>query len=274
MRKNFAFFIALMMCVAGLSAMAADFQVKKASNVKKQETTGIESVTSGSLLPGVIGLVSNVSALNKQQKELAAECVPTATEINWVNNMVKEYAKVGAVSAEKMLSSVAGTGRKCETANGETYATDLKVTATTNSIDTCTELFDGAGDKDMIWQDYPKVAYGSYCADGMPNCASSKLKYRTNMYKVFGAIDFTLVDYTNDEATMFGKMMEKAEKCSPENISKRNKEAYASFLTTTIANTGKSTNTGSIMQAVGGLSSGGISGIGALAPTVTQFLDK
>ncbi len=275
MRKKISFLMGIIVCMCGVVANAADFQVKKASNVKKQETSGLESITSGSLLPGVIGLVSNVSALTKQQKELAAECVPTATEINWVNNMVKEYAKVGAVSAEKMLSSVAGTGRKCETANGETYATDLKVTATTNSIDTCTELFDGAGDKDMIWQDYPKASYGYYCADGMPTCASSKQKYKSNIYKVFGAIDFTVVDYTNDEAAMYGKMMEKMEKCSPENISKRNREAYASFLTTTISNAGQTTNTGSIMQAVGGLTSGGgLSGMGSLAPTVTQFLDK
>ena len=79
---------------------------------------------------------------------------------------------------------------------------------------------------------------------------------------------------------MYGKIMEKAEKCSPENISKRNKEAYSSFITTTIANSsGTSANTGSIMQAVGGLSGslgggGGLSGLGGLAPTVTQFLDK
>ena len=274
MRKKFSFLMGLIVCMCGVVANAADFQVKKASNVKKQETSGLESITSGSLLPGVIGLVSNVSALTKQQKELAAECVPTATEINWVNNMVKEYAKAGAVTADSMFKTVT-SGQRCDGNN--TYADDLKVVATTNAIEPCTEFFGQSGetDKGMIWEGYPKASYGYYCADGMPTCASSKQKYKSNIYKVFGAIDFTVVDYTNDEATMYGKMMEKMEKCSPENISKRNREAYASFLTTTISNAGQKNNTGSIMQAVGGLTSGGgLSGIGSLAPTVTQFLDK
>lgn len=274
MRKKISFLMGIIVCMCGVVANAADFQVKKASNVKKQETSGLESITSGSLLPGVIGLVSNVSALTKQQKELAAECVPTATEINWVNNMVKEYAKAGAVTADSMFKTVI-SGQPCDP--NDTYAENLKVVATTNSIEPCTEFFgqSGEADKGMIWEGYPKASYGYYCADGMPTCASSKQKYKSNIYKVFGAIDFTVVDYTNDEAAMYGKMMEKMEKCSPENISKRNREAYASFLTTTISNAGQTTNTGSIMQAVGGLTSGGgLSGIGSLAPTVTQFLDK
>ena len=274
MRKKISFLMGIIVCMCGVVANAADFQVKKASNVKKQETSGLESITSGSLLPGVIGLVSNVSALTKQQKELAAECVPTATEINWVNNMVKEYAKTGAVTADSMFRTVT-SGQKCEP--NDTYADNLKVVATTNAIEPCTEFFGQVSgtDENMIWKGYPKASYGYYCADGMPTCASSKQKYKSNIYKVFGAIDFTVVDYTTDEATMYGKMMEKMEKCSPENISKRNREAYSSFLTTTISNAGQTTNTGTIMQAVGGLTNGGgLSGIGSLAPTVTQFLDK
>ena len=272
MRKIFAFFVGACVCLGCFSVMAADFQVKKSSSVKKQEKSNMEAITTGSLLPGVIGLVSNVSALTKQQKELAAECVPTATEISWVNNMVKEYAKAGGSSADSMFSAVT-SGRPCDA--GETYANDVKVTISAN-IDPCTERFNKSEDTYMIWKDYPKAAEGSYCADGMLTCASSKLKHVTNMYKVFGAIDFTVTDLSAEEATMYAKIMEKAEKCAPENISKRNKEAYSSFLTTTIANTGSSTNTGSIMQAVGGLTGGGggLSGIGSLAPTVTQFLDK
>jgi len=276
MKKFFAFFMALGVCVTGFSAMAFDAQNntqrKKAASVKQQEKSGMETITTGSLLPGVIGLVSNVSALNKQQKELAAECVPNATEINWVNNMVKEYAKSGGTSAEKMLAAVKGGGEKC--GPNDSYAESLKVTVAAK-LEPCTKTFEEAGDQNMIWQGYPKAEYGYYCADGMLTCATSKQKQMTNMYKIFGAIDFTVADYSADEATMYGKIMEKAEKCSPENISKRNKEAYTSFITTTIANgSGTSANTGSIMQAVGGLGSGGLSGLGSLAPTVTQFLDK
>ena len=85
MRKFFAFFIAMIMSVVG-DAGAANVTVKKASSVKKQDTGGIESITNGSLLPGVIGLVSNVSALKKQTEELKAECVPSGSEQSWLNN--------------------------------------------------------------------------------------------------------------------------------------------------------------------------------------------
>ena len=79
-----------------------------------------------------------------------------------------------------------------------------------------------------------------------------------------------------DEASKYIKFIEKMEKCSPENISKKTRETYASFIKGTISNAGKSTNTGSIMDAVGGLSSGGggLGAIGSFAPSVIQFLDK
>ena len=69
--------------------------------------------------------------------------------------------------------------------------------------------------------------------------------------------------------------MEKTEKCAPEKISARNREAYKNFLTSTISNAGQSTNTGAVLDAIGGMvGNSGLGGVSNLAPTVIQFLDK
>jgi len=272
MKKIFAFFIGTCVCMTCVVAMAANFQVKKASSVKTQEKSGLENVTSGSLLPNVIGLVSNVSALTKQQKELQAECVPTSSEISWVNERVKEYAKIGEKSAKDMLGGLKMD--KC--GYGETYAHSVEVNAAAK-LEPCVDVFPTDSNNPHIWDDYPMAATATYCADGLDVCSGSKKKTVSNMYDIFGAINFTLDDYTTDEASTYTKLMEKAEKCAPEKISARTKEAYKNFITSTISGAGTSTNTGGIMQAVGGLTQSGgnvSSGIQSLAPSVLQFLDK
>jgi len=270
MRKYFAFFIAAIVCVAGFGAMAAEFQVKKSSSVKKQEQSGLESVTSNSLLPGVVNLVANVAALNKQQKELNAECAPTQSELNWVNNMVKEYAKIGEVSAEEMLKTVGD--EKCDPGDSFEYSVQNSLRS---NFAPCVDVFDSDAETSMIWYEYPKASKAEYCADGMAVCNASKKKTYSNIYKIFGAIDFTDVDYTADEANMYVKFMEKTEKCAPEKISARNREAYKNFLTSTISNAGQSTNTGVVLDAIGGMvGNSGLGGVSNLAPTVIQFLDK
>lgn len=269
MKKSFAFFMAVFVGLACFSAMAADFKVKKASSVNKQEKSGLESVTSGSLVPGVIGLVSNVSALNKQQQELAAECVPTAAEVSWVNNMVKEYAKIGEVNAADMRAKIGS--RECE--NDSVYTSEVQTNRPANQ-DVCVPVF--TDEQKVIWYKYPRANYAKYCAgDVTYTCAESKKKTESNIYEVFGNISFSQEDYTADEVTMYAKMMEKIEKCAPGKVSQRQKEAYAGFLKNTIAGAGTSTNTGGIMEAVSGLTQGnGLSGVQSLAPSVMQFLDK
>lgn len=268
MRKFFAFFIIGILCVTG-DAGAANVTVKKASSVKKQETSGLETITSGSLLPGVIGLVSNVASLKKQTEELKAECVPSGTESAWVDNIVKEYAKTGAKTAEQML----GGAKACSSDSGW----DLEVQSarlTPGGGEPCMPVFD---DKDAIWYGYPKVAKAKYCPDmGDTTCADSKKKNESNIYKIFGALDWTQEDYLVGEGDMFIKMMEKTDKCAPEKITARNREAYANFVKQTISGAGQSQNTGAVYEAIGNLtgSGGGLSGVGSLAPTVIQLLDK
>ena len=269
MRKFFAFFIIGILCVTG-DAGAANVTVKKASSVKKQETSGLETITSGSLLPGVIGLVSNVASLKKQTEELKAECVPSGTESAWVDNIVKEYAKTGAKTAEQML----GGAKACSSDSGW----DIEVQeARASGQEPCMPVFNDADDADAIWSGYPRVKTAKYCPDlGDTTCADSKKKNESNIYKIFGALDWTQEDYLVGEGDMFIKMMEKTDKCAPEKITARNREAYANFVKQTISGAGQSQNTGAIYEAIGNLtgSGGGLSGVGSLAPTVIQLLDK
>ena len=138
-------------------------------------------------------------------------------------------------------------------------------------------VFNDADDAGAIWYGYPRVKTVKYCPDlGDTTCADSKKKNESNIYKIFGALDWTQEDYLVGEADMFIKMMEKTDKCAPEKITARNREAYANFVKQTISGAGQSQNTGAVYEAIGNLtgSGGGLSGVGSLAPTVIQFLDK
>ena len=178
MRKYFTAFVAASFCMASCVAMGASFQkVKKESSVKKQETTGIQDITSNSLLPGVIGLVTSVSELNKAQKELTAECAPSSSDIDWVNKMVKEYAKIGDKTAEEMLKDVGGT-KEVESCRGERYEDSVR-NSIPNKLTPCVETFE---DSDAIWDGYPMASKATYCADGMDKCSSSKEKPYSNIY--------------------------------------------------------------------------------------------
>ena len=262
MKKFFAFFVAVSVCMAGFAAMAVNVTVKKASSVQKQEVSGLDSVTNGSLVPGVLGLVTSVAALTKEQKGLEAECVPTTTELNWVNNMVKEYAKVGEVKAEDMLDD--------DLCNGETYTYSVQVSKPNNMKPCAASTFSEDG---VIWNGYPKAEVAEYCADGVGDvCSASKKKKVSNIYTIFGKIDFTDQDYTVDEMNMYIKMMEKMEKCAPEKISARKREAYAKFLKDTITGAGTKTNTANVWEAVSNLTGNAGSGVQSLAPTVLQML--
>ncbi|MBO4672129.1 MAG: hypothetical protein J5608_00560 [Alphaproteobacteria bacterium] len=243
--------------------------IKKAASVTAQEKSGLESITSGSLLPGVIGLVSGVSALTKQQKELEAECVPTGTEIEFVNDLVKEYAKIGEKTAKEMF----GTEGECLA--GYTYKQSVADNKPVKA-DTCyADAFHDTTDK-PIWNGYPKAEVAEYCADGsLDMCSGSKRKKVSNIYEIFDQITFSEEDLTEAEASKYQKFKEKIEKCAPTKVASRKKEAYVGFVQNAISSAGQKTNTGTVWEAVGGMTqSGGLSGVQNLLPAVTQFLDK
>lgn len=249
--------------------------IKKAAPVSVQKSTAMEST--GSLVPTVVSLVSGIKEINQKQKDLTAECIPTSQEITFVNNLVKEWAKAGEVTAEEFGKSLGMD--KCSTPTGE-YASNIQVYGPDDSDMLCYDYFGGSGDKDMVWENFPMAATAYYCSDGSVDSCSDKVKrHVTNMYDIFSKIGFTEADYVgSNELTMANKLITKVEQCSYARLSAQQKALWSSFLIESIGNVGQKTNTGSIMEIVssvantGGGGGGLLDSLGGLGSVATQFL--
>lgn len=269
MKKPLLFFIAVLMAVQGTASAVT---IKKASNVKKQETSVKDM--GASLVPTIMGLVSSVQEISKKQKELTEECKPTSQEIQWVNNMIKEWAKTGASTADEVKSKLGM--EPCPTPEGG-YEQNIKLAADIDD-DTlrCYDWFGGDANKSNVWYRFPMAKLAYYCSDGsLDSCAEKNRKYVSNIYDVFNLVDFTNADYSKDDATQAQKLTDKIEKCSYAKLDAKKKAIWGEFLVNTIGNVGQKTNTGTIMQSVSGIaSSGGLGGLSSLGGIASQFLNK
>ncbi len=268
MKRIFLIFSAFAVACPGLAhgAMA----IKKAAPVAAKTTSAVEST--GSLVPSVLGLVSAVKSLDAKTKELTAECIPTAAEISFVNNTIKEWAKTGASTADEAEKALGM--KRCEVPSGG-YAHKVEINAGDDSELVCTDWFGGAGNTGMVWEKFPMAAKATYCADGSFDCGNSQKKTVSNIYNVFNLIDFGTEDYTPSEAKMASQLLAKIEKCSDAKLSAAKRAMWGEFLVNTISGVGQSTNTGAIMQSVGSISQSGLGGgISSLSGLATQLMDK
>ena len=249
-------------CVLTCVAQAA-VNVKKAAPVSAKKANVAESATS--LLPTVIGLVSNVKSLQAQQEKLSADCAPTSDELNTVNELIKEWAKLGEVTAEGVASGIGkinatGGYRNC-------------VESADNPKD-CYETFTSSADKGTVWENFPKASSAKKCKDGNKDCATV-----SNMYDIFVKIPFGSEDYTRAEAKKIAVLTEKAQRCAPSKLAAAKRELYGGFLTQTLSGVGQSTGaagTTSVLDAVSSM--GGGADIKSMLPSLGQMavqtLDK
>lgn len=268
MKSIQALFLIPIIALANANVALAAVAVKKAAPVATQESSGNAGVAS--LVPTVLSLVSNVQALSAMQRELTQDCIPTAQEITFVDNTIKEWAKTGAMSADDVEKAL--HRRPCV---GTTYQAEARMKAGTD-MDLCYDTFSSEADELMIWYGYPKVGKASYCADGTATCSAKNKKDVSDIYEIFNLVDFAKEDYTKQEMTMAGKLMDKIENCSNAKLSDKKKAMWGEFLTTTIGSVGQRTNTGAIMETVSGIANtkGGLGGLSSLGAIATQFLDK
>ncbi len=267
----FVAFVALCDAVTAFDAVTK-LTPKKANSVAKHEETSSVTNIGGSLLPTAMGLVGNVMALNKQQQELVAECEPTQKEITFVNNLVKEWAIAGA--ANPFDTYAFGQVYACV---GEPYQDVVANMDSSMEVeDLCYDAFTDAEARGAVWAGFPKAAVATICPDGSTYCASNKQKKVTNMYEIFGAIDFTEADYTKSEAAQATALMEKAAKCSSSQIAAKRLESFGGFVTNAIGSMGQKTNTTSVMETVTStLGSSGLSGlVGSFGGVAGQLLDR
>lgn len=254
-------------CMACSGAMGA-VNVRTAPAVSTKQASVQD--TAASIAPTIMNIVSGVQQLSKKQQELTSECVPTTQEVNWVNNMIKEWAKTGAKTADEAFS---GMPPRCSS-EGE-YRRRVQLGYGTDAEDDlCYDAFDDSG---MVWDDFPKAAVADYCTDGSySGCSAKNKKTVSNIYEIFALIDFEDKDYTDDEMTTLVKLREKFEKCGGGKLAAQKKQMWGEFLVDSIGGLGQKTNTATIMDAVSGMakSGGGAAGLGSLGNIASQLLTK
>lgn len=269
MKKANIAFVAMIACVTTHVAMAA-VTVKKAAPVATQAASS--SSTTASLVPTVLGLVSNVQQLTAKQKALTDDCVPSSAEITFVDNIVKEWAKTGAMTAGEVQRRLKRD--PCPGGNG--YAYSVKENAATNMNNICYDAFVASGDVGQVWYAFPKVGKTEYCEDGSDTCKNKKTA--SDIYDIFNLVDFAEADYVkSDNPTMAAKLITKIENCSTAKLSQKKRAMWGEFLTTTMAGVGQKTNTGTIMDTVGNITKSGTNltgGLSSLGSVATQFLNK
>lgn len=269
MKKILTIFCLVAVACTAQSVDAA-VAIKKASPVASTAPGGSEATAS--LVPNVIGLVANIIDMNAKQKALSEECIPSNAEITFVENMMKEWAKTGQTSAAALQQHL---GRlPCD--SSDCFATEVLTTQGAAGTTLRYNSFKGPTDAGMIWYGFPKPGIGYYCKDGSFNACSGKNKVTlSDAYDLFNLVDFGPADYLPTEATMAAKLLNKVESCSSARLNAKKKALWGEFLTTTVGSVGQKTNTGTIMQQVGAITSGGTGGaVGALGSVAAQFMNK
>lgn len=269
-----SFSLVVLICATAFGA-ANVLMPKKADSVVKRDASTSTTATGASLLPTAANLVLSVIQLNQQQKALTAECEPTSREITFVNNMIKEWANAGGRNPFSASRAV----RACSA--NESYATTVRYAGTSIGVDNstiCWDTFTESEARNAVWSGYPKASVAEYCSDGSDNlsmCGKNSRKKVTNMWTLFDLIDFENKDYTQGEASQAAALLEKATKCSTNKLAAKRLETFGGFITNTIGNLGKTTNTDTVMNAVSGIvGQSGWGNIGGIANVAAQFLDK
>ncbi len=264
MNKKLLSLICAFACLVSGGAMAA-VTVKKAASVATQKS---DTSTTASLVPTVLGLVGNVKQLSSQQKALTTECVPSSAEITFVNNIMKEWARVGEMNVNDVQTAL--KRKPCNVATGG-YAAAITRSAGTEFASICYDYFAGDGNDDQVWAGFPMAAVATYCADGSLSCKNKETV--SDIYEIFNLIDFSEADYTKTEATMAARLISKIENCSSARLSAKKKALWGEFLTNTVSGIGQKTNTTSIMDVAGSVAGGG-GGLSSLGTIVSQFADR
>jgi len=261
MKRVLAFFVVFVCAVTSVSQAAVN--VKKAAPVATKKAETVESATS--LLPTVINLVGNVKTLQTQQQQLSADCAPTSDEISTVNDLVKEWAKIGETTAD---AAVSGLGDSVCNGSYQTFI-DLY-------DESCYETFSSSStDYGTVWKGFPKVSSGKKCKENnSKNCTTI-----SNIWDIFVKIPFGDEDYTKAEARKIAQLKEKAQRCAPSKIKAAKAELYGGFLTQTLSSIGQSTGTAGTASVLDAVSSMGGSGdiksmLPSLGSMATQMFDK
>lgn len=276
MNKTLRCFVSVI-CMVAMPAMAA-VSIKKAAPVAMQQTSVQDGA--GNLLGTVATLATGVMALTKQVNELNSECQPTSSERDFVDKMMKEWAKTGVATADEVANKL---GQEA-CGEGNSYRESVKDAIEFGDRERiCFDVFKSSGcdcsdvgDDCKIWDCFPKVGEATYCDDGTENCSKKKQKKTSNIYELFALITFTEADFTTDELKNYSKLKEKMEKCSGTKLADAQKALWGDFLVKSVGGVGQKTSTDSIMDAVSGFvgAGGGVGGLQSLTGFITNSMNQ
>ncbi len=274
MKRVLLYFICVFVAVCGT---ASGITINKAPAVATKQASAKD--TGATLLPTVLNLVSGVTQLNQKQKQLTADCIPTSQEIQFVNNIIKEWAKTGAATAEEIENGRMNGMRRCSTPTGG-YEESVRLSAELDdNTMLCYDYYGGEADKDTVWENFPKAVSTYYCTDGeISGCSEKNRNYVSNIYDVFNLVDFSESDYTKQEAKIAGNLIAKIEQCSYSKLNAKKKALWGEFLIGTVGSLGQKTNTANIMETISGMSGtlggggGAMQSLQSLSGIATQFL--
>ena len=194
--------------------------------------------------------------LKKATQALGADCAPSGSDISLVNELVKEWARVGDTDENGARSGL-------DQCLGGTYEAHVTQDGGEKG---CAVWFVENG---KIWNGYP-----------MASSATVNKKTYSNFYDVFTKIPFGFDDYTKSEAAQVKALIEKTDRCMPSKISAKKRELWGGFLTNTISQVGSSAGVagvGDVMQMASqfGAGGGGVSNmLGQFGGMATQMMDK
>ena len=262
-------------CVTTDVAMGATIAIKKAAPVATQKQDIKQD--GASLIGTVLTMVSGVKDLTTKQKQLTEECIPSGSDVSFVNELVKEWAKAGGGSKSNFASALNANG-PC--ARDGDWVDDVEDYGGPDEIpNPCYENFNSTSDKGAIWEEYPKAVVVRYCPDtGGDECKNKATV--TNLYDIINMIDFGPQDFTIEETTRIEKLTQKIEHCSNAKISARKAALWSEFLNTTISGVGQKHDMSNVLNAVtqvtGSMGNGGGFGgaLQSLGGIATQFIPQ
>lgn len=246
------------------SSQPPQFTIKKASSVQEKQQDKMDAVTGTNLAGMAIGLFAGIQALKNEEKAMSQSCAPSIADRDYVNKMMREYAKTGQKTSKEMLAALG--------AQASDGWCSYKEYVRTGQGEKCFDLMVGSDDDGRIWYGYPSATEGfQECPPDKPNCKDKK--YYSNVYEIYAVMNWTDADLLPDELSTHSKLMAKAEECAPEVIARKNRERAGNLITGTLGSIGQKQNTAGTMEAVGGLMQGmGTNGLGGLGTVGLQML--
>jgi hypothetical protein len=253
--------ISAAVAILSANAAAAPLVPQKADVVAAKSSPGL--MDAGGLIATGMGIFQTIQGINQQFKALEAECVPSVSDVNFVQKMVLEVAKTG-VSANDFNRGLGGV-QACTDINNYRANEEVRA-ANTGKVDKCFDAISAsAGTINGI--SLIDTMEGSLLA-GFPKVSSEKVQKSggemvnvSNMHDIFSVVMgyFGPDDLLANEVANAQKLVQLADKCSEVKVNAARKQAWMGLAQQAIMGISEGTFQANPMDALGvaGAMSGG-----------------